>query len=255
MKNLATLCLFILTVTFVALPVFAQDLSKGLVAYWKLNEVEGGIAFDSSGNGHDGVLNGDPEWVDGRFGGGLEFDGSGDEVNVPYDAALNPEEAFTVCVWANVEPGSGGHRAPVSCRDDGPLSGYIIYAEPGNTWQYWIGTGAWNSVQGPAVELGEWTHLTAIYSEGQQRFYVNGELAGQGAGTLITNPDNSFLIGAGANERPVHEYLFVGQIDDVRLYNRALEEDEIAKVMAGEISTAVSASGKLATTWSVIKAE
>lgn len=255
MKLSVLLCLFMLIAMFLAVPGSAQDLTNGLVAYWKFNEASGDTASDSSGNGHDGVLNGDPEWVDGHFGGALEFDGSEDEVNVPYDAALNPEEAFTVCVWANVEPGSSGHRAPISCRDDGPLSGYIIYAEPGNTWQYWIGTGAWNSVQGPAVDLGEWTHLTATYSDGEQKLYVNGELAGQGAGNLITNPENNLLIGAGANERAVHEYLFVGKIDDVRLYNRVLTEDEIVKSMTSEVSAAVSASGKLVAAWGMIKGE
>lgn len=253
MKFLALSCLFMLMAMFLVAISCAQDLTNGLVAYWQFNEGDGDTAGDSSGNGYDGVLNGDPKWVDGHFGGALEFDGSEDEVNVPYDAALNPEEAFTVCLWANVEPGSGGHRAPISCRDDGPLSGYIIYAEPGNTWQYWIGTGAWNSVQGPAVDLGEWTHLAAVYSEDGQKFYVNGELAGEGAGVLITNPDNNLLIGAGANERAVHEYLFVGMVDDVRLYNRALEEDEISKAMASEILSAVNSSGKLASTWGMIK--
>lgn len=253
MKISVVACFLLIMATFFALPSFAQDLQEGLVAYWMFNEGDGIIASDSSGNGYDGDLLGDPEWVDGHFGGALEFDGSQDEVNVLYDEALNPAEAFTVCVWANVDPGSGGHRAPISCRDDGPLSGYIIYAEPGNTWQYWIGTGAWNSIQGPAVELGEWTHLAATYFDGKQKFYVNGEPAGEATGDLVTNADNNLLIGAGANERAVHEYLFVGQIDDVRLYNRELTEDEIAEVMASEILSAVSASGKLAATWGMIK--
>jgi hypothetical protein len=253
MKALVEVCLIILMAVSFVMPAFAQDLMEGLVAYWQFNDGSGNIASDSSGNGYDGTLNGDPEWVDGHFGDALEFDGNGDEVNVPYNDALNPKKAFTVCLWANVASGSSGHRAPISSRDDNPLAGYIIYAEPGNTWQYWIGTGAWNILQGPAVEFGEWTHLTAIYSDGTQKIYVNGELAGETVGLLEVNAANNLLIGAGANERPAHEYLFVGGIDDVILYNRVLTEEEIAKVMSGEIAFAVSASNKIAATWGMIK--
>jgi len=253
MKALVKVCLIMLMAVLFIPTAFAQDLMEGLIAYWNFNDGSGDTALDSSGNGHDGTLNGDPEWVDGYFGGALEFDGNGDEVNVPFDDALSPEETFTVCLWANVAPGSSGHRAPISNRDDNPLAGYIIYAEPGNTWQYWIGTGAWNILQGPAVEFGEWTHLTAIYSEGAQKLYVNGELAGESAGVLEINSTNNLLIGAGANERATHEYLFVGQVDDVRIYDRVLTEEEIAIALLGEIDFAVSAIEKLPVTWGMIK--
>ena len=73
-------------------------------------------AADSSGNGHDGILEGDPQWTkDGYFGGALEFDQAGDEVNVPFHADLNQQE-FTICAWANVDPESGNHRAVISSR-------------------------------------------------------------------------------------------------------------------------------------------
>ncbi|MBD3181445.1 hypothetical protein GF312_04080 [Candidatus Poribacteria bacterium] len=120
MKISVFACLFAFVIMLFAMPVFAQNLKEGLVAYWMFNEVNGDTAVDSSGNGHDGALMGDPQWVEGHFGGALEFDGVEDEVNVPYHEDLNPEE-FTACLWANVEPGSAGnHRAAISCRDDFP---------------------------------------------------------------------------------------------------------------------------------------
>ena len=116
----------LLLVGLMVQPVFSQDLKEGLVAYWDFNEKDGDTASDSSGNGHDGTLIGDPQWTnDGYFGGGLEFDQVGDEVNVPYHADLN-QETFTITAWANVEPGSAGSRAVVSSRDEPPLSGYIF---------------------------------------------------------------------------------------------------------------------------------
>lgn len=247
--------LLIFVTTLFVMPVLAQN--EGLVGYWMLNEGSGSVVKDSSDSGNDGTLNGDPEWSDGYYEGALEFDGIEDEVSVPYSASLNPEE-FTACLWANVASGSSGHRAAISCRDDTPVGttrGYIIYAEPGNTWQFWIGIGAggaWNNLQGPAVTLDEWTHLAAVYSDGEQQFYVDGELAGESAGELNINTAQVLLIGAGANEGASHNFLFVGKLDDVRVYNRALTENEIVQAMSGE-GAAVSTSGKIAATWGMLK--
>ncbi len=248
-----TSALFLLFVVLTAQPVLSVDTNKGLVAYWDFNENDGDTTIDLTGNGHDGTLIGDPQRVDGYFGGGIEFDQVEDEVRVPFHEDLNPE-AFTICAWANVEPGSANHRAVISSRDEPPTSGYIIYAEPGNTWQFWTGDGAtpWVSVQGPAVNLGDWDHVAGVYADGTQVFYVNGEHIGERTPDPNFNEQRDFLIGAGANERPVHQYLFKGIIDEVRLYNRVLDEDEINAVMESE-SLAVEASGKIAVTWGKLK--
>ena len=254
MKTITMTFVLIFLAGFVVLPVFAQNVIDGLVAYWAFDEESGDTASDSSGNGHDGTLMGDPQWTkDGYFGGALEFDQAGDEVNVPYHANLN-QEAFTVTAWANVEPGSGGHRAVVSSRNEPPTSGYIFYCEPGNTWQFWTGDGGWKSVQGPAVNLGEWDHLAGTYADGTQKLYVNGELVGEIASAPNVNPSQELLIGAGANERDTHQYLFKGKIDEVRVYDRALNEAEITAVMETAV-TAVEASGKIAVTWGQLKAK
>ena len=68
--------------TFIVVLGTAGNASAGLVGYWRLDEGSGTIAYDSSGNGHDGELIGNPEWVTGYFGGGLEFAGSPDKVDV-----------------------------------------------------------------------------------------------------------------------------------------------------------------------------
>ena len=252
MKTITMTFALTLLVGLMTQPVFAQDVEDGIVAYWAFNETSGETASDSSGNGHDGTLIGDPKWTkDGYFGGALEFDQVGDEVNVPYHADLN-QETFTICAWANVEPGSANHRAVISSRNV-PSTGYIFYAEPQNTWEFWTGDGEWRKTQGPAVKLGDWEHLAATFADGTQKFYVNGELEGETASALIVNPSQELLIGAGANERD-HEYFFKGVIDEVLIYDRELDEDEIAAVMKSE-SFAVEPSGKLAVTWGQLKAK
>ena len=255
MKSITFMFLVTLCVGLLGLPTLTHAVTDGLVAYWAFDDGTGDTASDSSGNGHDGTLMGDPQWTkEGYFGGALEFDQAGDEVNVPYHKDLN-QETFTITAWANVEPGSGGHRAVISGRDEPPVSGYIIYAEPGNKWQFWTGVGnRWAPITGPAINLGEWDHLAGTYADGKQKFYVNGELAGEVDAQPTLNTKQEFLIGAGANERANHEYLFKGKIDEVRVYGHALSEAEITAVMETQV-TAVEASGKLAMTWATLKTQ
>jgi hypothetical protein len=253
MRRMTRIAAVLLFVGGSALVASAQNVQEGLVAYWPLNESDGDTAADATGNGHDGTLMGDPEWTGGHFAGGLAFDGVEDEVVVPYDALLNPE-TFTVTAWANVEAGSAGaHRAVLASRDDFPQRGYIFYAEPGDTWQYWTGVGGgWNVVQGPAVESGDWAHLAGVFADDSQRFYYNGELAAESNAAVSINEAQNFLIGASANELDPHMFFFVGIIDDVRLYDRELSVDDIDAVMDGEIA-AVDVAGKLTTTWGALK--
>jgi hypothetical protein len=170
----------------------------------------------------------------------LSVDGNGDFVDVPYSADLNPP-AFTVSLWANpTTGGSGSYRSPFTSRDDTPQRGYILYVEPGNTWQFWNGTettsatgtttSGWNNLAGPAATLGEWAHVSATFADGQKVLYINGRQVAQSTTVvkLILNAQQPLRIGAGRTELPAGDYFFRGFIDDVRLYNRALSAAEVA---------------------------
>ena len=252
MKTVTMTFVFVLLVGVLTLPILSHAVDDGLVAYWTFNEKDGDTASDLTGNGHDGSLIGDPQWVDGYFGGALEFNQAGDEVNVPFHADLN-QETFTICAWANVEPGSGGHRAVISARDTAPQRGYIFYVTPNNKWEFWTGSNTWNKITGPDMKPGEWEHIAGIYTDGKQKFYVNGELVGEKDSALTLNQDQELLIGAGANEKD-HNFFFKGMIDEVRIYDRELSADEIVLVMESEAATAaVQVSDKLAVTWGYLK--
>ncbi len=71
----------------------------GAVAYWKFDETEGSITYDSIGD-NDGILNGGPLWqpAGGQIDGALAFDGTDDYVSTPF--VLNPATgAFSVFAW------------------------------------------------------------------------------------------------------------------------------------------------------------
>jgi len=226
-KKLVTLISFVLVFGFPA------SASADLVGHWKLDDGLGTTAVDATGNGHDGTLMGNPQWVEGYLDGGLQFSGSPDKVDIPYSADLNPENEYSVSVWVNLDPAGSNYRSPVTSRDDGPQAGYIIYCTPANTWQFWTGSaaGGWNQAGSPDVELGQWTHVAISYLGGAKKLYINGELAGESNDTMALNTAQVLRIGAGATEGNGN-YFFQGTIDDVRVYNHALTEAELAELSA-----------------------
>jgi len=204
--------------------------TTSLVSHYALD----GDFRDSVGS-HDGVALDNPQFTtDPARGQVLSLEGATSAVEVPYSADLNPE-AFTVSLWVNADPSGSGHRSPITSRDDSPQSGYIFYANPNNIWEFWIGTGSrWNIVSGPAVALGEWTHLAASYVNEQSRLYVNGFLAGEATAPISLNTQRPLRIGAGATEQDPLLF-FQGNIDDVRIYNQAISHGEILWLSDAEL--------------------
>ena len=221
-----------------AVSLEAADLETGLVAHYKFDETEGTTAQDSSSNGHDGTLVNGPQWTAGKLGSAIEFDGLDDEVNVPYSADLNPEDAFTVTAWARADSQRNGYGAVISSRheDSNGQRGFIVYASPNNMGLFFIGQGdaGWMVVLGRTIRLDQWVHLAAVYSDGIQRFYVDGVCVAENDSVLSINPHQDLLIGAGANEREPHEYFFQGAIDEVRIYNSALSEKEVVGLVVND---------------------
>ena len=89
--------IFIVVVTMLIMTSIA---SAELVANWRLDDGSGTVAVDSSGNGHDGTLLLDPQWVEGKYGGALEFGGiSGQRVEIEgYDGVLGTQNR-SVMAW------------------------------------------------------------------------------------------------------------------------------------------------------------
>ena len=237
MRKATMIRVWLLFFAFGLSAVARADVKTGLVAHWTFDETEGITAHDSSGNGHHGTLNGGPAWSAGYLHGALLFDGGDDVIKVPYSPALNPADAFTVMAWA--KPSSSEWNAVISSRIDGPPQGYIISAESGR-WNFGVsGSSGCNNVVGSPVTLQTWVHLAGVYSEGIQKFYVDGESVGESSNTLRPNQVEDLLIGA-ASSGPIPggsmTYMFFsGSIDEVRLYNRALSASDVGSVLANDM--------------------
>ena len=102
-----------IVVTGLVLTSVVKAADPSLIGWWKLDEVSGTIAHDSSGNGVDGEFTGDPQWVEGIIDGALQFDGVDDGVDTGYTQDL---ANFTVACWVK------SPAAPTSDSEDaGPV--------------------------------------------------------------------------------------------------------------------------------------
>jgi hypothetical protein len=203
---------------------------SSLVGWWKLDETSGIVAHDSSGYGNDGILFGDPQWG----GGGLEFDGDGDYVDCGDDPILNIAGSVTITGWIRLD-GPGDDRK-IAGNQDGITGGYKLGVY-GDQVEFEIRTADSAAVLnrnvggGTILEQGAYHHVAGVYSQGDSiRTYVNGVLDREllTAGVLGTSR-GTFKLG---REPFSDSYFWLGLMDDVRVYNRALSQGEIQALAA-----------------------
>lgn len=211
-------------------------LASSPVGYWRLGEANvyataanaGSLGAAGTGYyvndptpGAEGVVAGDSAVL---------FDGIDDKIEVPYNPALNPNGPFTIEIWAKAFSGSA-YRAPMASRDDTPVgnsAGYILYLNPSNAWQFWVGTGgSWASVTGPQLNEDEWTHLVGQYDGHNIYFIVDGVQVGSlRVPNFRVNSARPFRIGASANEGPGN-FFWDGTLDEAAFYGTLLPHDRI----------------------------
>ena len=223
-------------------------LEDGLVAYWDFDENAGNTANDRTGNGHDGELVGKPEWVEGPFGSALRFDEADEYVLVPHDDALNFTDAVTFALFFNPDGDLTSRRLLVKNNsifvifDFGVSTSIDFLVKPNNDF-------AESTTTDWAV--GTWYHFAGTFDGDTLRVYVDGALEGESeTGIPIAGSDLDLWIGADDFGRPTDA--FPGIIDEVRLYDRALDAGEIADVMEGP--QAVDAHAKAPVAWGRLKA-
>lgn len=246
----------LLLFTFLVLSpqIMALD-TDGLVGAWLMDESDGNTVSDSSGNGLDGKFaQGNPSWVKGKFGNGLEFGGS-DMVTVDDDAALDLT-SFTLSAWVKIPRTTGVWHIIASKENRNPTGrNYGIFGHLNDGYIHYSFTtnAGWKSFNAKTVITnGAWHHVVATYENPNYKLYVDGTVdAEQTPGTVPDNHDNFLFIG-GCN---IGNYWMSGVIDEVVLYDRALSETEINDLMKNGIENAldVKPGGKLVTTWSHIK--
>ena len=231
----------IYVISLVVVLCAAGSASADLVAHWPLDEGTGTIAEDVTGNGNDGTLQGEPLWVAGKYGAALEFDGD-DYVDCGNQDILNfGTNDWTITAWikttqidrgtifANGGDNAGGVRFTLATHEAN-ADRITLTTDDDSTKAQALG--------GTVVIDGQWYHVAAMREGTTISVHVNGVLDGTntvpaGYDLSGTSQHNS-LIGAMTSHTDGSLIkLYVGVIDDVRIYIKALTEPELQAAMEG----------------------
>ncbi len=231
---------------------------KGLVGVWLCDDGKGDTLTDSSGNKNNGIINGAFKWDNGKFGGCIVSPGAG-SIDVKTTDSINSiVDAVTVAAWFRVDSDSdtGIRRQNAYLLEDQSSSEPV---PDGWSFRIWTTNGLSSGAYGTTkVKKGEWTHIAGTYDGQTMKLYINGveekELKTDGNanfngewGGKIQTPGDQLQLKYGSET-------YIGGMDEIVLFNRALSADEIKELSKGwKSALSVSSRDKLAITWGQIK--
>ena len=217
--------------------------AEDLVGYFAFDEETGSMANDSSSYGNDASVIGGA-WAEGKVRGALALDGVNAHVQIPNGPSLDfSNNQMTFAAWIYPTDLSSDYVVITQrASNDGGWFDWQIYArdiDAPTTYHPVFrvdlnGDGiidANEEVGGDIIlDPNRWYFITATYDGAQMNFYIDGTLRGTtaNAGGVIPNSGRDIWIGG---DEPWGEY-FQGTIDEVRIYNRALNQGEIQALLA-----------------------
>jgi len=235
-KRMGAFMVFVLVVLSSTLN--AQDPS--LVLYLPFDDDTPGEAKDHSQSANNGALEGNPELAEGKFGGALMFDATDDQVVVPTNATLDIEDEITMMAWAKPGPNLTADwrtivgKSPTNVLGNNTFS-YDIRTDNSGVLRFSLNIGGvWQYILGPTLVEDTWYHIAGTYDGQEMILYVDGEPVGttQTSGKINVTLDpvcvGNLVNAAGGSQ---NEY-WSGVIDEVRIWNRALSEEEVKRNMA-----------------------
>ncbi len=223
--------LFIITIPvlifFLTLATTVQAADPSLVGWWKLDDGSGITATDSSGNGNNGTISGSPNWLAGKLGGALQFNGTDCYINAGNGTSLNQfTNEISITFWLKT-PGFTTTFATVISKGDGAwrmgrnAGGNVLHMGYTGT-NYFDGS--------KTVTDNEWHHCAGIYNGTTATIYVDGVADTTNTATVQIPNGGTYNVLIGQNEQQTGRYL-TGTLDDVRLYKKALTVEELQLVM------------------------
>ena len=213
--------------------VWSFDMMGKLVGWWKFDETEGNTAVDSSGNGNDGILVGNPVWrpQGGKIGGALEFSGKGDYVKIANKPAFDITNQITISAWVNITSVPQEWTGIVT-KGDTAWRMSTSFAK--NVFHFGVSSNDYLNGM-TEVGTGEWHHVACVYDGKKMRIYVDGVIDASGwrTGPIATN---DFPVCIGENIELTGR-CWHGLIDDVRIYNYSLSENKIAAIAGLQVES------------------
>ena len=229
------------------------------VGIWLFDEGQGDTVKDMSGNGNDGKLVGGGEWVDGKFGKAIKFNGANQCVEVPDSDSLDIEDEVTILCWFWWEGAGDAWQTFVS---KGPMSGtwenWAYFINSGGRFTHFVinpnGQRIWTNSPNNSFEPQKWHFTAGVYDGKSVKLYIDGKLVTNRplSGKLVPN---DFPLRIGHREGSTHWWN--GVLDEVAVFRRALSEAEINEIMKkglAKVALSVRPKGRLAALWGEVKA-
>lgn len=208
-------------------------LATDLAAHWTFDDT-GTTAADASGGGHHATLWHGAARTNGIHGAAVSLDGVDDVGSASHAQGLSPTGAVSMSCWIKVDGFPAPYAAAVS-----KAYAYMLHLDQRTPSTYrldpliWSGGSyaIWPSAAAVELDYGHWYHVAASYDGTAIRTYVDGRLVASQPrigpidvtpGDVIIGSDGRYPLG----DRPLR-----GQIDDLRLYRRALSAEEIAALV------------------------
>lgn len=213
------------------------EASSGLVGSWSFDEGAGATVYDSSGNGNNGTLMNAPVWSAGAYGLALTFNGADCYVEMSNSSILNSSN-FTIEAWIYLNADVNNTQARIVSKQENASKSYSfgIFGKgyggsTGNQLLLSIGNGTtwWNFLSTTHLSNQTWYHVAGTQEGTTSKIYINGQLDKNGT-TLTQTTNNTGVLTIGCQKQTAPSYIaffFNGTIDEVRIYNRALSQQEI----------------------------
>jgi len=220
------------------LDLFDPDL--GLLAHWAFDESEAGsVVRDSSGFGLDATPSTNPPTpsrdvppVHFLNPYSLSFNGQDQWANAGNPTLLNAGGPISIAAWVRAAAVSDYRNVLAHGWRNDPNHDVSLRIHDGNyEFTYWDSVGIDHVASAPIgdSDAGAWIHLCGVFDGSEYRIYRNGALAASRADTTVApaNIDAPWAIGARAPQPENLGRVFNGQIDDLRVYGRALSGAEV----------------------------
>lgn len=220
--------------------VSPTHVTNGLIGYWPLDDAKGHTATDTSGNGYHGTLINGPTWTSGKSGTALSFNGKNTAVAINH-SVVDTSKSFSVAAWLHLSDLNNWHTA--LSQDGTHISGFFLqYTSPdtpndGGKFAFSLVNA--DSTSGTTVRAtsnftplaSTWYHVVGVYdaTNKQSKLYVNGVLQSIRTVPAAWNATGTMAIGhARWNAAPID--FWEGLIDDVRVYNLVLSDQQVASL-------------------------
>jgi hypothetical protein len=206
------------------------------VLYYPFSTDEGGTVSDASGNGHDGAVSGCVWANSGPHGGCMSFDGSGDSIDVGSAPNFPTWSRYSVSVWflhnGGGDFGAGyGHKIldKTSMMHDWKLT---VYPSGG-----FVDLGLYESTGGTSMNDGTinymdnmWHHVVVVRDGTNGFLWVDGVLRYQNRSMISVNSSSDVCVGNSYSTDYYQRKSWSGFIDEVRIYDRSLSSNEVARL-------------------------